>query len=142
MRDIYPFPLRDLPVEYYKYNDVELYIVEGQPAFVAKEGRLIPHMRLMLLAFDKMPLPRAYVDRGASQAVLRGADLMVPGIRRIEGSFKPGDLVVIIDEQLGKPIAVGEALMNSSDITSQLIKKGRAIRNLHYVGDELWNIKA
>lgn len=141
LRHIYPLPLRDLPVEYCKCGELELYIVEGQPAFAIKGGKLIPHMKLLLSSFDKIALPRVYVDRGASQAILRGADLMVPGIRRVEGSFKPGDLVVIVDEQLGKPVAVGEALIDSTDIVNQAVKKGKAVRNLHYVGDELWNVK-
>jgi len=44
--------------------------------------------------------------------------------------------VVIRDVEHGKALAIGASLVSSSDIKA--IKKGKAVRNLHYVGDRLW----
>jgi len=44
---------------------------------------------------------------------------------------------VIIDVNNKKPLAVGIALFSSSDMKIQ--KGGRVIKNIHYVGDEIWN---
>ncbi len=71
------------------------------------------------------------VDRGAAEAVLRGADLMAPGITSHDNLVK--DKLVLIRFQ-GTPIAIGLALLNQSDIG----EKGKIVKNLHYKGDKLW----
>ena len=60
---------------------------------------------------------------------------MAPGITEI-GSFDEGDLVVIRDINHGKALAIGIANKSSADIEAS--KKGKVIKNLHYVGDKLW----
>jgi PUA domain protein len=72
---------------------------------------------------------------GAVPYVCNGADVMAPGIKDMD-QFDAGDLVVVRDVAHGKALAVGKALKSSSDIEKN--RKGRAIENLHYVGDSLW----
>ncbi len=74
---------------------------------------------------------------GAVPFVCKGAAIMAPGIRRVEGNINVGDLVIIIDEKYGKALALGEALYDAETIRNQ--KKGPVIKTAHYVGDKIWN---
>jgi PUA domain protein len=73
---------------------------------------------------------------GAVGHVCNGADVMAPGIVRFEGTFPQGSLIVVVDVKHGKPLALGEVLFDFE--TAKNAKKGVVIRNVHYVGDEVW----
>jgi len=62
---------------------------------------------------------------------------MAPGVRSIKGEFKENDLILVVDERHGKPLAVGVALLSSEEMKT--VKGGKTVKNLHYVGDKLWN---
>jgi PUA domain protein len=63
---------------------------------------------------------------------------MVPGIKKIEGEFGPNTRVLVKELDKARTIAIGISLMSSQEIkTSQ---KGKAIKTLHYLGDEVWNL--
>jgi PUA domain protein len=64
---------------------------------------------------------------------------MAPGITEIKTPFDEGAVVVVRDVKHGKAIAIGKALKPSATIISE--KKGKAIHNLHYVGDKIWESK-
>jgi len=81
-------------------------------------------------------LPRITVDMGAVPHVVGGADIMAPGIRKVEGTFGEKELVVIIDEKHGKFLSVGRSLLGSEALAAT--KKGKVIVNVHYVGDVVW----
>jgi len=129
-------------VEHVEFKDVIIYVVDGTPALVVDGEREFPHLILMVRRRQAGNLPRVYVDPGATRAVGRGADLMVPGITRVEGDFSPGSLVVIVDDTTGIPIAVGEALMSSEEIAERLAgeRRGKAVRILHRPGDKYWKM--
>jgi PUA domain protein len=82
-------------------------------------------------------LPSIIVDMGAIPFVCNGADIMSPGIVRIEGEFGDDELVVVRDIEHGKALAVGKA-MYSSEVVRDM-DRGKAISNLHYVGDKIWD---
>lgn len=144
IRRLYPsFPLANVDIveEAVFEDDVVVYILNGKPSFFRYEGRLVPLLTLLLdLGYEW--LPQVYVDRGASKAMVRGADLMIPGIRGVKGVFQSGSVVVIVDEESKAPVAVGEALMDSKSLELALSTsgKGRALKNIHHVGDKLWGI--
>ncbi|MCS7112574.1 MAG: DUF1947 domain-containing protein [Nitrososphaerota archaeon] len=133
------FNLRiDLKVERYEVvesDGLSIYILDGRPLLFEADGDVYP-----TLFFDEAMsiLPRVVVDRGAIPHICDGADVMAPGIVRIEGLFDEGGLVAICDERYGKIIALGIALKDSEAIRS--MDRGRAIRNIHYVGDRIWRI--
>lgn len=81
-------------------------------------------------------LPAVIVDAGAIKFVCNGADIMRPGIVRVDGEFSKGAKVAVRENTHGKAIAVGEALFASNEIVN--ISKGAVVKNLHYVGDRLW----
>jgi len=81
-------------------------------------------------------LPKIVVDSGAIPHICNGADVMRPGIVRFEESFKADDLVAVKEERYGKFLAVGVATVSSDEAES--MGRGVVVRNLHYVGDKLW----
>jgi PUA domain protein len=81
--------------------------------------------------------PKAVVDMGAISFLCKGANVMAPGIRRIEGQFEKSSIIYVVDERYGKPIAVGETLYEAEEMRN--IKQGVVIKNLHHVGDKTWN---
>ncbi len=82
-------------------------------------------------------LPRVVVDMGAVRHVCNGADIMAPGIVRIDGEFVKGALVQVVDLQHGKRLALGEAELDAE--FAKTAKKGVVVKNIHFVGDEVWN---
>ncbi|MGC9307795.1 MAG: PUA domain-containing protein [Thermoplasmatota archaeon] len=75
------------------------------------------------------------VDHGAVKFVLNGADVMAPGITDADSSIAEGDLVWVRNPE-GTGIAVGRALVDGPMMVEQ--SSGKAVENLHYIGDELW----
>ena len=76
------------------------------------------------------------VDMGAVRFVVNGADIMAPGIVDMDPGIEEGDMVWIRDVNNKKPLAVGIALADAPDIKG--MGKGKAINNIHWVGDRLW----
>ena len=75
---------------------------------------------------------------GAVGFVTNGADVMSPGIVDADPQIQPGDLIWIADETHNKPLGVGEALLTGEEMIANT--KGKAIKNIHYIGDALWEI--
>ncbi len=82
--------------------------------------------------------PSAVVDEGAIKFMLNGADVMRPGIRKIDDWGGTGKMVVVKEEGKGRAIAVGPSLVASAE--AQEMAKGGCIKNLHHVGDRYWNL--
>ena len=80
------------------------------------------------------------VDRGAIPFLMNGADCMAAGIQIVDPSIEKGDLVWIRDEEHGKPIAIGWALIDAESMNKET--KGKAVRTIHWIGDDLWTIDA
>lgn len=111
----------------------QLIIINNKPLFFKSGETVLP----TLFLDEIQQMPKIVVDMGAVPYICKGADVMAPGIRRIEGEFEKGNLVVIVDENHGKAIAIGESLYNSQ--TTQTTKKGAVIKTLHFVSDKVWN---
>ena len=121
-------------LEEHVIEDGAVIFVDGKPWIVRSQGRLYPSLKNEPVLNT---LPKIVVDMGAIPHITNGAQIMRPGIRRIEGEFSKDDLVSIIDEKYRKIIALGVAEMDSDMMKTQI--KGRVISNIHYVGDPLWN---
>jgi PUA domain protein len=113
-----------------------VYLLDDEILFFRDGDSLVPTLRGPYV--DR--LPAAVVDMGAVPFVCKGADVMAPGITEVRGEFEEGRLVVVRDIRHGKALAVGRALRTSKEIMAS--RKGKAVQNLHYVGDKLWNTKA
>ena len=85
--------------------------------------------------------PKEYfvvVDMGAVGFVTKGADVMTPGIVDADECIQEHDYVWVCDEKHRKPLSVGTALMTGEEMKSK--KTGKAIKNIHFVGDRLWDL--
>ena len=51
----------------------------------------------------------------------------------------PEDIVLIIDETHGKPLAIGISLITGEEMVKN--DSGKAIETKHYVGDDIWNFE-
>ncbi|KAJ3325718.1 Eukaryotic translation initiation factor 2D [Boothiomyces sp. JEL0866] len=67
-----------------------------------------------------------------------GADLMVPGIIAITREFEEGDIVGITFPNNPYPLVIGKALKSSAQLRNET--EGKAVQNLHYYGDCLWEL--
>jgi PUA-domain protein len=98
--------------------------------------RIAPTCRLLM---QKKPSKKwVTVDMGAVKFVNNGADVMAPGITDADPDIQPGDLVWIRDEKNKVPLAVGEAVIPGAQMPRG--PKGKAVKSLHRVGDEMWNL--
>ncbi|MCW4007237.1 MAG: DUF1947 domain-containing protein [Candidatus Bathyarchaeota archaeon] len=113
----------------------QIYLVNGKPVFFNVGGKTLP--TLLFQEFTEQA-PKVVVDMGAVPYVCKGADVMAPGIVRVEGNFNKGDVVLVIDEKHGKALALGESLHDSE--TARNVKHGAVVKNLHFVSDKIWNL--
>ena len=79
------------------------------------------------------------VDHGAIPFLLNAADCMAAGIHSACESIEEGDLIWIRDQEHGKPLAIGWATMNAADMIAAI--SGKAVKSIHHVGDELWELE-
>ncbi|MCZ2809494.1 MAG: DUF1947 domain-containing protein [Candidatus Bathyarchaeota archaeon] len=121
-------------IEVNENEAAEIFILNGKPLLARSAGELFP-----TLAFEEVfPfVSRIVVDMGAVPYVCKGADVMAPGVVSVKGEFEGNDLLLVIDERHGKPLAVGVALFNSQVMKN--MRHGKIVKNLHHVGDKLWN---
>jgi len=114
----------------------KVYLVDGKPLLLVDgDGRVMPP----LTASESLAmLPRVVVDRGAIPHICNGADVMRPGIVQVEGEFDGKSLVVVVDVDHRKPLALGVALLSSREV--RRCEKGKMVKTIHYVGDKIWNL--
>lgn len=112
----------------------KIFFVNGEPLLAEVSGNIFP-----TLLFNKFftVAPKVVVDMGAIPHVCNGANVMAPGIRRLEGEFKKGDFVSVVDEKYGKVLAVGETFCDLAG--AKEVKQGVVVKNVHFVGDKIWD---
>jgi PUA domain protein len=121
-------------IVYVEETGARVYIVDKTPIMIELKTReKLPALHLLNKGICEIPY--VVVDQGAVPRILNGADVMAPGIIELS-NFTQGALVGVREPQRKAFIAVGKALMSSDEISS--IKKGRAIKSLHHVGDKIW----
>jgi PUA domain protein len=74
-----------------------------------------------------------------SQYVVVDMGVMSPGIVKTDPNIREGDFVIIVDETHHKPLAIGRSLISGEEMTRNT--EGKAVKNLHYIGDEIWNLE-
>lgn len=121
-------------IEVNETEAAEIFILNGKPFLARSDGEFFP-----TLAFEEaFPfISRIVVDMGAVPYVCKGADVMAPGVVSVKGEFEENDLLLVIDERHSKPLAIGVALFNSQAMKN--MKHGKIVKNIHHVGDKLWN---
>ena len=112
----------------------EVLLARGKPIAFRAGGELFPH----LAAVERFKLKRVVVDSGAVPHVAAGADVMAPGVVSADEGISQGEVVVVVEERHGKPLAIGLALVPGDAIRAP---RGKVVENLHHVGDTIWRLR-
>lgn len=110
----------------YKNKEKYLLIVEKNKKQVLK---VVPHLKSIL----ENGIKSVYIDNGAIPFLIKGADMMRPGITEIEDEIKKDDIIFIRDAGHKKVLAVGYAIFASEEMKKK--EKGMSVKNIHYMGD-------
>ncbi|HII76414.1 MAG TPA: DUF1947 domain-containing protein [Methanolinea sp.] len=116
---------------------ISLYLVDRKPLLMRLQGMVFPTLRGLLE--HPFPSRRVVVDSGAVPFVIKGADVMRPGITSISDDVTAGMPVQVVEERHGKPIALGIALFDACEMREK--NTGKVIKTLYYVGDDLWSLE-
>ncbi len=114
-------------------EEKSILLVSDDLLAVKTEDQVLP-----LLAGEELLklFPSITVDMGAVKFVCNGADVMRPGITKMD-SFRKGEIVAVKDSAHGKYLAVGLALVDSDE--AEKMGKGPVLENKHHVSDKFWN---
>ena len=80
------------------------------------------------------------VDHGAIPFLMNGADCMVAGVQAADEDIAVGELVWIRDMTHKKPLAIGWSTMDGQEMATAT--RGKGIKTLHWIGDELWEMES
>ncbi|MHA1239892.1 MAG: DUF1947 domain-containing protein [Promethearchaeota archaeon] len=94
---------------------------------------------LTLLLNKQVDLKKIVVDKGAIRFVTNAADVMRPGITHIEPSIKKGNIVVIVDENHDRALAIGKAMFDAKEMEDK--NSGKVVKNLHTIQDNVWKFE-
>ena len=94
---------------------------------------------LTLLLNNRVNLKTIVVDFGAVRYVANGADVMRPGITKIDPTIKKDDIVKIEEETKHRALAVGKAMFDASEMETKT--SGKVVKNLHTIQDSIWQFE-
>ena len=115
-------------------NDILL--VDGNPDIMMIDDMPFPTLKGALQT--EITSKYVVVDMGAVKFVIKGANIMSPGITEADPTITEGELVIIVDETHRKPLATGRSLISGPEMVEN--HEGKAVKSLHYIGDEIWNL--
>jgi len=114
--------------------DNKVLVINNVPSFFYHKDHAVPTLRVLQTSPEL--LKKVVVDLGAVKHIASGADIMRPGVVEVDEGIKEEDFVAVVDEKTGTPLVVGIALYNSEEMKN--LKEGKVVKNIHYVGDEIW----
>jgi PUA domain protein len=127
-------------IEEYTEKDTKYIIIDNKVVLFQNNNtnnKWVYSLHALLNSYNKIKYKEIVVDKGAIGFVVKGADIMRPGIIEIDSSIKENDFIMIKEELHNKIIAVGKSLINGEEMQSA--NTGKVVKNLHYVSDEIWN---
>lgn len=127
-------------IQYIAENDEKsrslIYNRNREVRFFLFENQYLPSIQF-IREYPTINLPIVKVDEGAVQYILNGADIFAQGITSVEGNFSDNTIVLVRNPQ-DAVLALGKSLKSSSELPTF---KGKAILNIHYLGDSIWESK-
>jgi len=127
-------------IEFPKMKNVKVHQILDDAQIITGEG-----LKILKINEDYLPFlseteilkkfPNVEVDMGAVKFMCKGANLMRPGIKKFT-EFEKEILVCIVEETHHKFLAVGKAMVSSSEL--ETMEKGEVIQNIHYISDKFW----
>ncbi len=111
--------------------------IDKELCFFRFRDHVLPSLRKVYSSDSiQKTMKKVTCDMGAVKFVVKGADLMRPGIVSFDRDIAKGEPVLVVDESHFKPIAVGISLFSTSEYSEN--DAGKAVKILHYVGDAIW----
>ena len=127
-------------IEFPKIKNVKVHQISDEAQIITGNG-----IKILKINDDFLPFlsetetlekfPSVMVDMGAVKFMCKGANVMRPGIKKFT-EFEKDKLVCIIEESQHKFLAVGKAMVSSSELEN--MDKGEVVKNLHYISDKFW----
>jgi PUA-domain protein len=114
-----------------------LYLVDRKPLLMKRDGWVFPTVKGAI----ERPFPERTitVDMGAIPFVVKGADIMRPGIVSVTDDVRKGSPAIVVDERHRKALAVVVALLDGPVMRAE--SKGKVAKTVHHVGDLLWALE-
>jgi malignant T-cell-amplified sequence len=112
---------------------IRFLVVDGKYTFVELGESILPFVGSKAAI---AMLPSVYIDEGAVKYILKGADVMRPGISKFDEWGDAEKLVVIRDQGKERGLAVGRSVVPSAGMAA--MSKGNCVKNLQYAGDRVW----
>ncbi|WP_297421096.1 RNA-binding protein [Thermococcus sp.] len=120
----------------------DIILVNGKPFFIKRKELVFPLVIALYGLSNEEDLRkwprRVVVDAGAIPFILKGADVMAAGITDADENIREGDFVFVVEEDYGRPLAIGVALMDGETMKEK--PKGKAVKNIHHAKDRIWNL--
>ena len=123
-------------VELIETDTEDIILIDGTPMIMWIDGEPFPTLKGAL----ELDIKSKYVvvDMGAVKFVIKGADIMSPGITDADPKINEGDLVIIIDETHRKPLATGRSIISGPEMVEN--REGKAVKTIHHIGDKIWDL--
>ncbi|WP_456397146.1 RNA-binding protein [Thermococcus sp.] len=122
----------------------EIILVNGKPAFIKRRELIFPLVIALYRISNENEedlrkwRKRVIVDAGAVPFILKGADVMAAGITDADEQIEEGDFVFVAEEDYGRPLAIGIALMDGRSMVEK--PRGKAVKVIHHAKDKIWEL--
>lgn len=116
-------------------DEISYIEINGNIDYFYYEEKLLPTLKNLL---RENFLKKITVDMGAVKFIVSGADIMRPGVVEMEDGICKDDVVSVVDEKNGKVLAIGTTLFGTEDMNK--LEAGKCIKNIHFVGDKVWQL--
>ena len=124
-------------LEFLESEKYDFILVNGEPYIIMINDKPYPTLKAALNI--DLGGKVVVVDMGAVRFMSKGADVMSPGIVDADDEIVEGDIVLIVDETHNKPLAIGISQITGPEMVENT--EGKAIKTIHYVGDDIWNLE-
>jgi PUA domain protein len=129
------FPKKSKVEKILTEEDDILYAVNDKLVLWKSKEGYIPVLTFLL--GNRVGMKTIVVDMGAVKFVtINQADIMRPGVTKIDENIEKGDIVRIADEDNDRTLAVGKALYDAKEMKAK--QSGKVVKNLHTINDSVW----
>jgi len=124
-------------VERVEDSEGSFILINKEPTLFLYDNNWVCTLKAIIKQININNYKEVIVDKGAIRFVTGGADIMQPGIIKIDLAIKEKEIILIREETHNKPLAIGYSLCSGEEM--QEMSSGKVIKNLHYVSDTIWN---
>jgi len=124
-------------VERLEDSEGSFILINEEPILFLYDNNWVCTLKAIIKQININNYKEVIVDKGAIRFVTGGADIMRPGIIKIDLAIKEKEIILIREETHNKPLAIGYSLCSGEEM--QEMSSGKVIKNLHYVSDTIWN---